>query len=301
MFKGFNTIFGMLGGGRGDFLSGLMSIMDAENKQQFKVKFGVTTVEGYEGVERLNIPHKYDSIELAKGQFDEEDKNVIQYLYCYSNRNQLITIYKTDGTFLFDGNRVEYYKQGMFLVGKKKEVVIVGQENHNDLLCSLYHEGEKITEPMFRPLNMSCFNEFGYATVGVGKNFNYAVINKSGEMLIQSDTLTHPYIYGVVCSYRGEYINLLTGNVICKYAYSSSVSTKEFMFIQVDSNCVYQINIRTGDFVVHGEVPKVEVKTESKINMETPRKPQVYEKKQNRNDLCKCGSGEKYKNCCISK
>mgnify|MGYP001571894149 CR=1 FL=1 len=226
----------------GGFMGDMLERMEADNKARIKKEFGITRSDnGMEGCERLNIPFKFDSIEIC-GKYDEGERAPYNYFYCYSNDRQDITLYKTDGTFLFECNKVEYYKQGMFLVGKKKEIVIVGKERADEFGYALYNEGNKLTEPIFRPLNMSGFNEEGFAVVGTGKSFDYGIINMSGEIIFKAGGLHSPYLHGVLCSHNSKWINLLTREVICD-GYDS-MHKKEFYFVKVDDNCIYQINIR---------------------------------------------------------
>ena len=71
------------------------------------------------------------------------------------------------------------------------------------------------------------------------------------------------------------------------------------MFVEADKQ-VYQINYITGEYIIHGTSSK----KPDPIIKETPKKEikeKVIEIKLNRNDICSCGSGLKYKKCCINK
>ncbi len=159
-----------------------------------------------------------------------------------------------------------------------------------------------MTDPIFKPSGMSeCFNEFGYAVVGCFGDWTKTfVIKKSGEIILTSDSYSDtPNLKGVICSIKYDYTNLLTGEHICTRDYSSTIETDEFIFAKVDKNCVYQISKNTGDFIVHGVIP---VKEEpKKIEPVIVKKTEPLPKKQNRNEICNCGSGKKYKFCCINK
>lgn len=221
----------------------MLAHIDASNKQRARENAGIAEVNGFDGVERLSIPHKYDRIELG----------VDGYFLCALN--DTVSVYDKDGKFLFECNKLAYYKQGMFFVGNKKQVIIVGKERADEFGYALYHNETKLTEPIFKPSGWNRnFNEFGFAITGMFGKYSNAIINKSGEILLITEDFDHPYLHGVVCCLKDNYINLLSGDVICEKGYSSTLSTKEFIFVQIDSNCVFQINITNGEFTIHGEL-----------------------------------------------
>ena len=267
----------------------LFAHIDAANNTKKKIEFGITVSNEYEGIERLNIPHKFDSIDIHE-----------QYLSCHLDNT--ISVYDTGGLFLFECTKFKYYKHGMFLVGNKFD-----NEEQEEFGYSVYKGNKKLTDAIYRPYGMSeNFNDSGFAIVGIfGKSMETVVIDVSGQIRLTLDYFDHSYLYGVICTTRDGYINLLTGNVICKKGYNSNLTTGELMFDQVHSNCVYQINQKTGDFIIHGIPPKIEepksdhkkvLAIEPSIMKGTPPNP----KKQSRNEQCNCGSGKKYKNCCIN-
>lgn len=57
----------------------------------------------------------------------------------------------------------------------------------------------------------------------------------------------------------------------------------------------------TGDFnkTMDEAMPKLDEKTMQRLIAYQNRKPSVREYKIGRNDPCPCGSGKKYKNCCL--
>lgn len=57
----------------------------------------------------------------------------------------------------------------------------------------------------------------------------------------------------------------------------------------------------TGDFnkTMDESMPKLDEKTMQRLIAYQNRKPSVREYKIGRNDPCPCGSGKKYKNCCL--
>jgi hypothetical protein len=270
----FEYIQGFLGGG----MENLLAQMDAHNKARRKADAGITRIDGFEGIERLNIPHKYDSIEIKHG-----------YFYCYLD--DTTTIYKSDGKFLFECLHVNCLNQGMFLVAKEPM-----SKERSSFKHALYNEDEQLTDFIFRHKGGldSGFNKFGFAMAGLYDNFfKSVIINKSGEIVYEGDEV---YLFDVIASTKEGYINLLTGNVICKKDYNSSIFTVEFMFVQTEPNCVYQINRSTGDFIIHGE----EKKKEEPKEPEPTSVKQIEEKIKTpqRNEPCSCGSGKKFKKCC---
>ena len=262
-------------------LENIFSHMDHLQKMKAKKDAGVTSVNGYEGIERLNIPYKYDSIGVGG-----------RYFSC--RLDDTVTLYNTEGKFLFECTDYTYCKEGMFLVGNRYD-----NEAKKEFGYALYNEEKRLTDPMFSRYGMSdAFNSFGFKIAGIFESFRKTVvINKSGKIILEMDNFDSPYLYGVVCLDGKNYINLLTGETICEKGYRGSLDTDEFKFVQVESNCVYQINKNTGEYIIYGvpkpkEEPKAPIPIVKKVIEPQP-------KKQGRNELCNCGSGKKFKNCCI--
>lgn len=272
-----------------NFLSTLFAQIDARKKQQLKDQAGITSIGGYEGIERLNIPHKYDRINVGG-----------KYFSCICGYRT--TIYNIEGKFILEADQVEYLKDGMFLVGNAvlKEADKKGfVPDRQDYAYALYNENHKLTEDIFKPYGMEKgFNEYGFLIVGIfGVFWKKAVINKTGDILFESDGSDSIYLHGVICSIKKKYINLLTGNVICEGGYDT-ISTDDFIFSKIEQNCVYQISIKTGDYIIHGIPPKPK-EDPKKVERPVPAKKIEPEPKRRRNDLCHCGSGKKFKHCCI--
>ncbi len=268
-------------------LGAITSMLEINRKKRLREEAGITYIDGFQGIERIGIPHKYEHIEIGG-----------KYFTCTLDDRK--TVYTADGEFLFECTDFKYYKEGMFLVGNKKEVRIIGKDS-DEFGYALYNQGDKLTEAIFKPYWISeRFNESGFAVVHIfGQLMASAIINKLGEVVFKASSLRSAYLNGVICSHDNKIINLLTGNVICKDGYGAGMKTDEFMFVQVDSNCIYQINKDNGEFIVHGVEKIVEepIKFERHIKKGDEPKP----KKQSRNEQCACGSGKKFKNCCINK
>jgi hypothetical protein len=274
----------LLGGGAENIMMQWVSIVEQGKKERAKEAFGITTVDGKEGIERLSIPYDFYDISLKAG-----------YIYCLYSKNDKTSVYNFEGKLLFTADKIEYIGKDRFLISN----MVSKGETEEESGCSLYdNEGNKLTEEIFRPVFDTKFNDKGFAVIGLYKKYGGYVIDLNGNILLETDNFEHPYIYGVIGSTNKGYFNLLDGSYICEKGYSSVLSTDEFKFIQVELNCIYQINKNTGEYTVWGEKKKVEekpvvIKQEKKIE-----EPKV--KPQQRNDACACGSGKKYKNCCIN-
>ncbi len=274
------------GGARIPSLESIVNILSISRTKRLREEAGITNINGFEGIERIGIPHKYIHIEIGG-----------KYFSCLSSDRK--TVYTTEGRLLFECTDFKYCKQGMFLVGNKKEVRVIKDTDRDDFGYALYNEENKLTEPLYKLHGMNeNFNEAGFLILSVFGNYNkHVIINKLGEVLLHDESYKSPYLRGVIAIVDDSHINLLTGNTICKRSYSSGMDTDEFMFVQVDSNCIYQINKNTGDFIIHGKIKEVEKPKSSEPKVVKQIEPKIPE--QRRNDQCNCGSGKKYKNCCI--
>jgi hypothetical protein len=285
-----------MGGMFGGFMEDMFRHMDARRKAEKKAQAGVTLVDGLEGIPRLNIPHKYYDILIS----DEG--------YFSGHTEDAMTIYDKEGKILFDCHGVEYLGYGMFLVGRKPESVPTGKQS-DKFGYALYDGDKKITDQIFKTTgwNDSKFNKEGFAILTLFEGWSKkVVVNKSGEILISSKDYSSDYIYlkGIICLSDKKYINLLTGETICEKQYSSDkeISTNDLLFVEVDKNCVYQINKSTGEFIVHGEIPKKEEPKPAPVKYpEKPAEPKI--KVPQRNDECpfcrENGIVVKFKKCKI--
>lgn len=276
---------------------GLISQMEKEGKRN---KYGITNENGYDGVTSLNIPHKYYLIEVSDGY------------YCH-DEDGLITYYTLNGEKLFSSGKISYIEHGMFLVQEIK------LKTDNDRLgYALYHKAEKLTDYIFADRRFNNFNDSGFAILGL-KNYGEGevVVNTKGTIVYQSDkSFNYLHLNGVLLVDKDHYIDLLTNQVICNWKYSKKeITNKECIFVETEDTCIYQINIKTGAFIIHGEEkedkPKPPPTKEETALLEQQRKEREYKHdeiekeasewfKLTRNDVCKCGSGKKFKTCCIN-
>lgn len=267
-----------MGGMFGGFMEDMLRHIDARKKAEKKAQAGITLVDGLEGIPRLGIPHKYHDILIS----DEG--------YFSGHTEDIMTIYDKEGKFLFDCHGVAYLNYGMFLVGLRPEKMPAGK-SENEFGYALYDGDKKLTDYIFRTTGWSdCkFNEEGFAVASLFGGFSRkAVINRAGEILLSNKDFSSDYFHvkGVVCSCGGTYTNLLTRETICEKKYSSDkeISTDDFLFVEVDKNCVYQIRKSTGEFIVHGEIPKKE--EPKKADPPKPKEPEPPRITAGRNDDC---------------
>jgi len=277
----------------GGFMENMFRHMDARRKAEKKAQAGITLVDGLEGIPRLNIPHKYYEILIS----DEG--------YFSGHTGDTMTIYDKEGKFLFECHGVEHLGYGMFLVGQKPEKMPAGK-SMNEFGYALYDGDKKITDSIFRTTgwNDNKFTKEGFGVLTLFEGWNKkVVVNKIGEIIVSNDKYSeYIYLKGVICSSGTKYTNLLTREIICEKGYSSNkeISTNDLLFIEVHKNCVYQINKTTGEFIVHGEIPKKEEPRPAPVKS-IPMPIALKEKIPQRNDPCICGSGKKYKHCCLNK
>ena len=127
----------------------------------------------------------------------------------------------------------------------------------------------------------------------------HVVINKEGEIVLKAEGSYSDYvsIYENIAFNGKRVFNLLTRELICEQQYSSdsTIKIKDEVFVKVGENAVYKINKFTGEFEIFGTLP--EPKVEPIYTPPTPKEKVVVLPKQQRNEICRCGSGKKVKNC----
>lgn len=289
----YNQFFNMLGI---PSMEAMLRMMDEDNKKKRKAEFGITrNEERFEGCERLNIPHKYDNIEIG-------NKNL------YAVLDGITTVYSIDGKFLFEGSKIKDYKMGMFLVGKQVEEKSKGRDGkvytHEKTAYALFEGETQKTDFDFEPKHWGeAFNENGFAVIGDFHTFSTDfVINREGDIIYKVNRSDYGSLMGVLFMDGNKTINLLTGQVICEKEYSSNslMEIKECIFVSVNKNCVFQISKHTGDYIIHGEAPQPKEEKTVAQAIKKATKTEPKEKPQGRNDICKCGSGKKHKHCCLN-
>lgn len=282
---------------RQDIFGTFFSFISQIEKANKRKAFGITNQNGYDGVSHLNIPHIYGYIEAN------------QQYFCHAE-DKSIDCYDLQGNKLFTSAKIEYLKYDMFLVQEINPNKPVDKWRY-----ALYHNSEKLTDYIFRNVRFQDFNKHGFAILKLDDDsYTEVVVNICGEIVYKSlERYGHDlHLTGVLLKDKNKYINLLTNKVICSWKYScKEISNEECLFVKTEDTCIYQINISNGEYIIHGkeveEKPKPEPTQEElkqieedEIERERKEKETAEWLKLTRNDSCKCGSGKKFKNCCIN-
>jgi preprotein translocase subunit SecA len=88
------------------------------------------------------------------------------------------------------------------------------------------------------------------------------------------------------------------------YKQQDPVQAYQFEGSEMFDEMIYNIKIDTVKYLFHVQIErapereKVAVETATNVDDSLPKQPVKKDKKVGRNDLCSCGSGKKYKNCC---
>jgi preprotein translocase subunit SecA len=88
------------------------------------------------------------------------------------------------------------------------------------------------------------------------------------------------------------------------YKQQDPVQAYQFEGSEMFDEMIYNIKVDTIKYLFHVQIEKaperekVAVETSTNVDDSLPKKPVTNDKKVGRNDLCPCGSGKKYKNCC---
>jgi preprotein translocase subunit SecA len=88
------------------------------------------------------------------------------------------------------------------------------------------------------------------------------------------------------------------------YKQQDPVQAYQFEGSEMFDEMIYNIKIDTVKYLFHVQIErapereKVAVETSTSSDDSLPKQPVKKDKKVGRNDLCSCGSGKKYKNCC---
>lgn len=287
----------------GDFFGQLFTHLDEERKQRKRDEYGITNENGYDGVTKFNIPHEYNNITVKDNCY-------------YCEFEGLLTVYSNDRK-LFTSNDIKYLGQEMYLVKIIDEEIIA-----DDWGYALYRNSDKLTEDIFKPhynYSTTKFNDNGYLLSELADEDKVIVVlNKKGEIIYkeQVNYSSDISLHGVIIKNKKGYFNILTNKYICKTEYYSSdkMSNGECLFVKTEDTCIYQINTSNGEFILHGkekekEKPFSEAEQKEYNEKLAASKKLLAEREQEtsewrmigRNDPCKCGSGKKFKKCCILK
>lgn len=293
----------MFGRGGFDFLNFIFAAMDAERKEKHREKWGITNVNGYDGVDG-KIPHQYMRITTKYNCY-----------YC-QHGDKMITVYDYAGNKLFTTNDVDFLGDDYFLVKVIDEEIIP-----EDWGYALFHKSEQLTEDIYKSLgwlSKEGFNPQGYMVVKLCDEDKVSVVlNKKGEEVYRKQGKYYDStikLHGVIAEDEQGFLNLLTHEYICSSPRYSrdKMDNGECLFIKTEDTCIYQISMNNGEFIIHGKPKeKKKPKTNEEVKAEESRLAknmdikdkynQEAEKwsKLNRNDKCLCGSGKKFKYCCM--
>jgi hypothetical protein len=270
-----------------------------EHQEKLK-KAGIVLNEEHNlfGVPSKNIPFKYIKIDFIHDKFYVCYVKMDYVKMDIDDDFQMVTVCKEDGTEMFTVEEKSFdylHFEDFFLVKERKE--------KNYMLHGLC--GTIKTKHVFRPMFHSKFDkDSDFCILGNNDFSGECVINKKGEVVFEKKDYNSLYLHGNILSTGSKNYNLFTGELICDKSYHSSLDIKEFMFIQVDVNQVYKINKKTCEFEVFGEPKQAPKLNDIKICEHSDTTvAEVLPKliKQGRNDICQCGSGKKFKNCCMKK
>jgi len=282
-------------GGINGFMDGMFTHMKEYERQQTNDSAGIKFNEELQlfGVvvgEENKIPFEYPQIEFQHN--------------CYicrlpSEKTHKFDVFDKDCNFLFMADDFDYLKQGFFAVR-------IGLKTNNDYDYAVYNGGKKLTEAEFKMGGLHSGFEGEYCILlhryPNAKEYGSkdVVINKEGEIILEAEEIYSSYIsiHKNLAFNNKKVFNLLTRELICVeegYSSSSRLEIKDEVFVKVGDNAVYKINKLTCEFVVFGTLPQPKV--EPVYTPPTPKEKVVVLPKQQRNELCRCGSGKKVKNC----
>lgn len=274
--------------GMNDFMGNLFAHMEEDERTQRNTSAGITAnEEGFFGVEG-KIPFEYVNIEF---------KNKIYVCSLGYKKTHSLDVYDKDCNLLFQADKFDYLKEGMFAVR-------IGERKNCDYDYAIYNGSKRVSDFNFRAGGLSSgfegqFCGILYRHPSQEKYFSTrVVINKEGEIILKSEGSSDYICIHKNIAFNGNKVyNLLTRKLICKQTYSSddSIIIKDEVFIKVGDNAVYKINKYSGEFEIFGTLPKPKV--EPVYTPPVPKEKVVVLPKQQRNEICRCGSGKKVKNC----
>ena len=269
-----------LGGFSGlGFMESLFREMDANKRAEYLKQIGVEkNEENLYGIPALNIDLKYYEIKV-------KDKLIVCSIDV-PHSDTTKDYYKIDGTFLFSSEySVTNLGNDLYLMPKEYN----GQ-------CAIYLNSEKVSDYEFHARVGSRFDTESEYTI-LGFQSKEAVIDKQGQIVFESKgMLDYLYLYGNILLEKDNLYDLHSGEKICEKGYTTKLETDEDIFVEVGKQ-VYKINKTTCEYEIFGTPPPPKEEPKQKVEVKVKKKePKIP--KQNRNNLCACGSGLKYKKCC---
>ncbi len=274
--------------GFGNFFSQIMAESQRFREERRDKNAGIIQNENLLfGVPEKNIDTKYYQLNFLGyyvGVIIIEDKNGT-----ITKRH----VYDKTGKFLFECKTFNYLGHDIFLVISKID------DKSSTQFGSLYKNNIKMTDEYFSMRFGSSFKNRDICVLGTNsKSERECVVNKECEIVYNNKNrgLSSIYIDGNIIKCDNEYINSFTGETICE-GYSS-IKTDKLKFVESGNN-VFKINKETCEFEMYGP-PIIEKEEEKPVISKKKVRPETKPKtkKLNRNDLCSCESGLKYKFCC---
>ena len=286
------------------FFGTMFAEMDRIDKEKAQKAAGIEPDENSKyGVPTLEIPSKYDFIELqGKGALN----SFFYYGFFLEDESiPMVDVYDSNGKFLLTAKDKDfhYINEGFFLIKATEKA-----------LYALYSLGEKLTDFIFHsPTIYSKFTKDSEFCILRTDGYKDCVINKKGETVYFKSSYGSISLNGNIISDGNNVINGFTGEIICEtYSYRAVLKADNFLFVECDgikrdTTCVFKINKITCEYEIFGTpAPKKEPKPEPSpvtkdLFKSTPKLTPKTNLNPQRNDLCNCGSGKKFKNCCLGK
>ena len=274
------------------FFDNMFLAMEQSKLEQERKNRNITSQAGFDGIEDL-IPHIYDNIKFEDG------------LYKCLRTGNILDIYDSEMCIFKDLSSFKSLGRDFFLASVLFDVE--GEKNPVEL-GALCKGADILTDYIFKSNIFSKFSDKGDFCELSTDFMEKVIINTKGEIVFTPksyfDSLT---LKNNILLHKNSIINLLTQEVILDDVYSSThCETEDLYFAQIgNKNSVIKINTITGEYEVFGKpLPepksKTPVKSEKKpVEDKTPKEPVLPP--QQRNELCRCGSGKKFKNCCLGK
>ncbi len=291
-FEGYNSIFANPMG----FMHEMINHVEHQKQEQQNINAGIQKEKGFYGVPDKGIKFEYDILDFDGKFYIGKDAD-------------LDHVFDATGKLLFSAEKFDYIGKDIFIVYKDKEP----KKGQSSVYGALYKDGVKLTDYDFRSQSSSEFNKDSNFVVLGYKDFGHeCVVNPEGKVVFEPEkNFDCIYLTGNIAHSKGTYYNLFTGEIICKDTKSSTLETKEFLFVGTYlKDQVYKINKFTCEFEIFGETKSSPQTNDIQICKEsTITTKEVLPKliKQGRNELCNCGTVDengkrkKHKNCCMKK
>ena len=269
------------------FVNSMMASVNAQKQENRNKAAGIELNGDLYGVPSKGIEFKFSMLDFD-GNFYQGVAEGKKYIFL------------ADGTLFLSGYTIESLGKGVYLVGENKP-----KDQYETTYKALYKGNVRMTENLFRAKRFSEFKkDSNFLVIGYKELSRECVINTDCEVVFENKS---PFDYigitGNIACLKKEYYNLFTGEVICETKYGSepTITTDKLLFVKTKNEQVAKIDLVTCEVEFFGEAKEDPLdKLYSKSEALPPKKEETLPvlKKQGRNDICRCGSGKKYKFCC---